>query len=242
MVALRSPAAQVGCCSYSSGRAVQSTSSGTPCDQSARCSRNESRASSAQCRSSNTSTVGPCAASPSRKRRQAVNDSSCEAGSAGAPTSGASRALSQARSGSSAGSGTLELGCGLLGRVRLEDAALRLDDLPQRPEGDPLPVGQAAALPPADELGALLDVAEQLRAEPALAHPRLAHDRHQLAGALLRGALERPDQKRLLELPADERRRVRAGHVRAEAGARPKRTEERERLRLALHRTGSSGS
>ena len=66
------------------GRA-QSTSSGTPCDQSARCSRKDSRASSAQCRSSNTSTVGPCDASPSRKRRQAVNDSSWEAGSAGAP-------------------------------------------------------------------------------------------------------------------------------------------------------------
>ena len=43
-------------------------------------------------------------ASDSRKRRQAVNDSSCEAGSAPTPTSGARRALSQARSGSSAGS------------------------------------------------------------------------------------------------------------------------------------------
>ena len=144
--------------------------------------------------------------------------------------------MSQARSGSSVGQGALELGRGLLGGVRLEDAALGLDDLPQRPEGDPLAVGQAAALAPGDELGALVDVLEELGAEPALAHARLADDRHQLAGALLRGALERPDQQRLLELATHERSGVRAGHVRAEAGARPKRAEERERLRLALHR------
>ena len=165
-----------------------------------------------------------------------MNDSSWEAASAGAPTSGARRALSQTRSGSSAGSGTLELGLGLVGRVGLEDAALGLDDLPERPERDPLPVGKAAALPPGHEVGALVDVREELGGEAALAHPRLADDRHQLARALLGRALERPDQQRLLELAADERRRVRAGHVRAEAGAGGERAEERERLGLALHR------
>ena len=56
--ALRSPAAQVGCCSKSSGRDMQSSSSGKPSDQSARCSTKESKAASAQCRSSNTSTAG----------------------------------------------------------------------------------------------------------------------------------------------------------------------------------------
>ena len=50
------------------------------------------------------------------------------------------------------GQGALELGLGLVGRVGLEDAALGLDDLPERPEGDPLPVGKAAALPPVDEV------------------------------------------------------------------------------------------
>jgi len=97
-VALRSPAAQLGRCSYSSGRAVQSKSSGTLSDQSARCSRKERKAVSAQCRSSKQSTVGPLSASDSKKRRQAVYDSSCAADSAGAPTSGERRALSQARS------------------------------------------------------------------------------------------------------------------------------------------------
>jgi len=137
------------------------------------------------------------------------------------------------------GQGALELGLDLIRRVGLEDAALRLHDLPERPEGDPLPVGKAAALPPANELpGAILDVAEELRAEPALAHPRLADDRDELAGALLRRALEGADQKRLLELPADERCRTRAGHVRAEAGAGGERAVEGERLRLSLHLHG----
>ncbi len=54
-----------------------------------------------------------------------------------------------------AGSARVELGRCLRGRVRLEDAALGLDDLPQRPEGDPVPVGKTAALAPADEPGAL---------------------------------------------------------------------------------------
>ena len=48
--------------------------------QSARCSRNASRAGSAQCRSSNTSTTAR-SRHASRNRRQAVNDSSCAAGS-----------------------------------------------------------------------------------------------------------------------------------------------------------------
>ena len=109
--------------------------------------------------------------------------------------------------------GTLELGLGLVGRVRLEDAALGLDDLPERPEGDPLPVGEAAPLAPGDELGPLVDVAKELRAQAALAHPGLADDRHQLTGTLLQRTLERPDQKRLLQLPAHERRGVRTGHV-----------------------------
>ena len=54
---------------------------GTPSAESARCSKNASSAGSAQCRSSNTDHCRLVAANPSRKRRQAVNDSSCSAGS-----------------------------------------------------------------------------------------------------------------------------------------------------------------
>ena len=78
----------------------------------------------------------------------------------------------------------VELRGSLLGRVRLENPALCLDDLPERPEGDAVSVGKTAALAPANEPGAALDLGEQLRAEAALADPRFAHDRHELAGAL----------------------------------------------------------
>jgi hypothetical protein len=84
------------------------------------------------------------------------------------------------------------------GGIRLEDACLGLHDLPERPKRDPFAVRQAASLPPADEPGLRVDVAEELGHEPALAHTRLAHDRHQLHRPLLRRALEDPDQKRLL--------------------------------------------
>ena len=194
------------------------TSSGTPCDHSARCSRNASSASSAQCRSSNTSTLARAAARPSRKRRQAVKSSCRSAGEAAStPTSGASRCSSHCRSGSS-GRRPPRASQRRLLPSRTRGSALRLDDLAERPEGDPLAVGQAAALPPAAELRLRLDVGEQLGDEPALAHARLADDRDQLHRTLLRSPLESPDQKRLLELPADERRLV-GRDVGAEAGA-----------------------
>jgi hypothetical protein len=136
------------------------------------------------------------------------------------------------------GEGVLELRLRLLRGIGLQDPALRLDDLPERPESDPLAVGQAAALAPAGEPGAVVEGGEELGHKPALAHPRLAHDRHQLAGALLRGALEDAGQERLFELAADERGGVGTGDVRAEAGAWRERAEECERLRLSfrLHR------
>ena len=56
----------------------------------------------------------------------------------------------------------------LLGRVRLQDPRLRLDDLPQRPEGDPLPVGQTAPLPPTHQPRPLLDIGKQLSAQNRL--------------------------------------------------------------------------
>ena len=122
-----------------------------------------------------------------------------------------------------------------LGRVGLEDARLGLDDLPQRPECDPLPVRQAAPLPPACQLRLRLHIGEQLRDQPALAHTRLAHHRHQLHRALLRRPLERPDQQRLLQLAADQRRRVPTSDVGPEASAGRPRPPQRQRLRLPLH-------
>ncbi len=132
------------------------------------------------------------------------------------------------------GDGLIELGQGRLGGVRLEDAALRLDDLAERPEGNPLAVGEAAALAPAHQARPLLDVREQLGAEAGLADPRLSHHRHQLAGTLRRGPLECGDQQRPLELPAHQRRGIRPDHVGAEAGPGGERLPDRERVRLSL--------
>ena len=132
----------------------------------------------------------------------------------------------------------LELRRRLRGRVRFEDAALGFHDLPQRPEGDPVPVGQAPSLPPANQPRPLLHVSEQLSAEAALANPRLAHDCHQLARSLLGGTLERPDQQCPLQLAADQRRRARPDHLQPKSRPRPQRSPQRERLRLALHRDG----
>ena len=52
----------------------------------------------------------------------------------------------------------LELGGDRLRGVRLEDARLGLDDLAERPEGDPFPVREAAPLAPGDEIAVLVDV------------------------------------------------------------------------------------
>ena len=117
------------------------------------------------------------------------------------------------------GDGLVQLGQRRLWGVRLEDAALRLDDLPQCPEGDPLAVGETTALAPAHQSRSLLDVRKQLGAEAGLAHPRLSHQGHQLAGTLLGGSLESGDQQRPLEFPAHQRRGVRPDDVGAEAGS-----------------------
>ena len=109
-VALRRPLPIVGVAARnSSGRAVPTISSGTPSARPARCSRNASIASSAQCRSSNTSTVGSCSAMCSRNRRHAVNSSSRSAEvDAPIPSSGSRRWRNQARS-SPSGSTTSSL-------------------------------------------------------------------------------------------------------------------------------------
>ena len=139
----------------------------------------------------------------SRKRRQAVNDSSCAAGSPARPTSGASRARSQGRSWTSSGTARSSFAARLApgeSDSRIPASAFTIS--PNAQNAIPSPYGQTAPLPPAHQPRPVLDVAEQLRAQPALAHPRLADHRHQLARPLLRRPLERPDQQRLLQLPA----------------------------------------
>ena len=96
------------------------------------------------------------------------------------------------------------------GRVDFEDAGVRLQDLPERPEGDPLPVGETASLPPGRELGAGVDVGEELGHEAALAEARLPDHGHELDRARGDRLVEDALEQRQVDLPADEGRVVRA--------------------------------
>ena len=55
------------------------------------------------------------------------------------------------------GDGATDLRRGLRRRILLVDPGLRLHDLPERPERDSVPVGEAATLAPGDELGIGVD-------------------------------------------------------------------------------------
>ena len=105
---------------------------------------------------------------------------------------------------------------GVVGGV---DAGLGLHDLAQGPERDALAVGQAAAAPPRHQhVGILVELAEQIAHQPALADARLAAHRHQLEGRVAdRPRADRP-QQRPLHLAPDERPGVRPGRV---AASRP---------------------
>jgi hypothetical protein len=70
------------------------------------------------------------------------------------------------------GHGLGELGVGGFGRVAVQDAGLGLHDLAECPQRHPLPIGQAAALPPGDQLRLGLHQLQQLEHQPALADPR----------------------------------------------------------------------
>ena len=86
---------QLGCCSRSSGRAVQMISRGSPRVDAPSISTNRSIASSAQCMSSKTSTVGWRAAIARRNRRHSCSVSIGDSPAPGSPTSGPSASASR---------------------------------------------------------------------------------------------------------------------------------------------------
>ena len=97
------------------------------------------------------------------------------------------------------------VGC-LVGTVRFQDSRLALDDLPQCPEGDALPVGKASALSPARPLGLPVDEGAELAHQATLPDPRLAGHRDELDRTLPRGASVHGLQERQLVAAADEGR------------------------------------
>ena len=151
------------------------------------------------------------------------------------PDQRARRASSQSRSGPRRESSS-QLRARLRGRIRFEDAGLGLHDLAQGPERDPIAVGQAPTLTPPDQISLGVNVTQELCTHAALPHTRLADQGHQLTRTLLIRSLERPDQERLLQNSADERRGVCANHIAPEPRPSAYRPVGQKRLRFAFHR------
>ena len=158
-----------------------------------------------------------------------------------------------ARAGERVLDGLVDLRRDVLRRVLLEDAGLRLDDLAERPERDPVAVGEAAALAPGDELGIGLDDALELVDEPALADAGDADQREELRRALVPRPLEGVPDDAELALAADELGARLVSGVDAEAGvsapsppdarpARPCPSLRPARLPRSRRRGGSRGT
>src|SRR5207302_6947091 len=90
------------------------------------------------------------------------------------------------------------------------------------------------ALAPVDEIRFLLERAEELGHEAALADPRNADEGHELGRMLLSRPLERALQELHLLLAPDERRPACARDVDSVPGAGLDHLPNRNRLRLAL--------
>ncbi len=119
----------------------------------------------------------------------------------------------------------------VLRRVLLQDARLRLDDLAERPERDPVAVGEAASLAPGDELRVGLDDAIQLVDETALADSGDADEREELRRALVPRSLERVPDDAELALAPDELGARLVRDVDAEARVGGGRRPDGDRLR-----------
>ncbi len=200
---------------------------------------NSTSEASAHCRSSNSSTTGPSAASRSKRTRQAPKSSSLpQAPPSSRPSRWASLRLDELP--------LLGVRHVLVeGRVKLRQrgiTCLALDDacahphhLGERPVGDPLAVGEAAAAVPVHELDQPVEVLLELPAEAGLADACDADDRHQLRAALLGGDVEELLDEPQLAVAADERRLEPHRLLRASpGGGHAQRLPERHGLGLAL--------
>src|SRR5829696_28931 len=111
--------------------------------------------------------------------------------------------------------GRVQLGRDLRGVVGLHDAGLGLDDLPQGPEADRLPVGHALAPPPGHQLRLGVDKAGELPHQPALADPGYAEHGDQPRGMLAERLPVAASQRRQFLVAADQRGRRPLGQIHA---------------------------
>ena len=165
---------------------------GTLVIQSARCSTRSRSVSSAHWRSSSTTTTGPSVASRSTNRRTAQTSSSFGAGADRAQGAASRRSSSASASGGPARRRGQRVADGRrvvpVGRARRPFAGARRSGS----QRDPVAVGQAAA---AQDRRPRAHAGEELVDEPALADPGRPEDRHEHAGLLLDGPLERRGQR-----------------------------------------------
>ncbi len=209
-----------GWASNSSGRAVPTIRSGTASAWSARCSRNASIAVIGPVQVLEDQHGGVLLGDVLRNRRHAVKSSSRSAVEvASIPSSGNRRWRNQGRSAPS-GSTVSSLALSGVGRVGLQDPGVGLQDLPERPERDALPVGQAPTLAPGDELGLGVDVGGELGHDAGLAEPGFPHDGDELRRRGRHRLVEDALQQREIDLATDERGVVGAGEIGAEASQR----------------------
>ena len=131
----------------------------------------------------------------------------------------------------------LELGRGVGGRVFLGDAEPLPDDLGQRPERHPVPVGQAPAPVPPHLRGQPVGVLLELPAQPGLAHPGRTRDQHQPRHPPVRSGVEQLPDRTQLGIPPGQGGLQPVHPLRAaDRGQHPGGPPQPGRLRLALQR------
>ena len=179
--------------------------------------------------SSKTSTSGCAAASCSAHSRAAQAISCWLRSPSTASSTPAARPSRSATTSSS--QETSSFSCASSTGSSSEIPAARLDHLGERPVGDALAVGQAAA----GEHGRALEPGDELAREPALADAGLAVDREQVRAAVADGALERVLEQLELGVAPDERRRRRPDELLAvaDAGRAPDRSGSATSAQLA---------
>jgi hypothetical protein len=125
-----------------------------------------------------------------------------------------------------------------LGRIAFEQPQVLLQHLSERPVGDALAVGQAAARPPEGRRVLVAEPLPELPREPRLAHAGVAHHRHDVRAPITRDSAERRLEQSELALAPDE------GAPEAADAARPHQRQgaheaaalDPSRLALRLHR------
>ena len=188
------------------------------------CSIRSRNACSAQWMSSMSATAGPATASDSKNLR-AAHDVSCIGKAALLrPIAEAIRAATSA-----SGSSARELGARLLGSILEVDAGRLAHHLAQRPEGDAVAVGEAAA---ANDARARAGTGDHLARQPRFADAGIADQGDEPRRATLRDLAQRLVDRLQLLLAADDRR-VGPPHVAFAAAGRDQ-AIRRHPLLLAL--------